>query len=371
MNEFEPEQESLPRRIPALLTYLNPFRLIQATPSDEWTPTIEEINSGTWDRVKLHEIIGGIDVGLPPPYHMAVCFDGALALPPIPELRAADKAVEFFNRCLGALLLGGIYCEAVTLDHVEVGYILDWKYVRETGQGKSFVNQFHLTARRAMAPPIHAIELLNPRKLDLRDLSKSAEIGIQILSQISELNPGFLLKGTTSLARHDWGAALANLWVVVEELTSHLWKKRVLLPASSSNILIPGRQDQLQDNRTWTTSAKHELLHQIGLLSPEIMLDLQPARKARNNLVHQGISPDNKSATAAFNAIKGLFGLCTDVDIPLFKLDLDDHSLSDPFQPRAYNEPLEPKYWMAIPKLPGEEEIEREEVAMRSLQSIN
>src|SRR5438128_6852819 len=119
-----------PRSTPALVTYLQPFRIVADDGDQSWNVTIEQVNRGIWDYVKLHEIVGGIDVGLESPYHMIVCFDGGLALPPIPELRSVPRAVEFFNRCLGALLLGGIYCEAVTLDHIETGRILDWKYLR-------------------------------------------------------------------------------------------------------------------------------------------------------------------------------------------------------------------------------------------------
>jgi hypothetical protein len=56
---------------------------------------------------------------------------------------------------------------------------------------------------------------------------------------------------------------------------------------------------------------------------------------------------------------------CGDQVIPLKALDLADHTLSDPFIPR---EPvtLEPTHWLAIPKLPGEEELERLEAVERS-----
>jgi hypothetical protein len=54
--------------------------------------------------------------------------------------------------------------------------------------------------------------------------------------------------------------------------------------------------------------------------------------------------------------------------IPLFDLDLSDHPVSDPFAPRKLEG--EPKYWMAIPKLPGEEELEKLEASLpRQLRS--
>jgi hypothetical protein len=120
----------MPRRIPALITYLHPFYLIEGEGIEPWQVTIDDVNRAAWDYVKLHEVVGGLDVGLNAPYHLVLGRDGALALPPIPELREHQRVVEFFNRCLAALLLGGIYCEAITLDNLETGSILDWKYIR-------------------------------------------------------------------------------------------------------------------------------------------------------------------------------------------------------------------------------------------------
>src|SRR4051812_40448979 len=95
-----------PRRVAAMVVYLHPFRMVGSTTLSEWAASIEQVNHGDWDYVKLHEIAGGIDVGLPAPYHMLVGRDGALALPPLPQLRSDQQAVEFFNRCLAAFLLG-------------------------------------------------------------------------------------------------------------------------------------------------------------------------------------------------------------------------------------------------------------------------
>ncbi|MGC1588326.1 MAG: hypothetical protein WA791_21900, partial [Rhodomicrobium sp.] len=108
------------RRVPALISYLSPFRIVEKDDAPEpWSATIEQVNRQSWDYVALHEVIGGVDVGLKSPYHMVVARDGALALPPLPELRSDQAAVEFFNRCLAALLLGGVYCEAINLDGLD------------------------------------------------------------------------------------------------------------------------------------------------------------------------------------------------------------------------------------------------------------
>jgi hypothetical protein len=50
---------------------------------------------------------------MPSPYHMVVARDGAVGLPVLPPTRDISVAAEQFNRCFAALLVGGVYCEAV------------------------------------------------------------------------------------------------------------------------------------------------------------------------------------------------------------------------------------------------------------------
>lgn len=127
LSEIDQEEELAKRRVPALITYLSPFRIVEKDDTSEpWSATIEQTNGNCWDYVALHEVIGGVDVGLASPYHMVIARDGALALPPLPELRSDQAVVEYFNRCLAALLLGGIYCEAINLDGLDLGCIIDW-----------------------------------------------------------------------------------------------------------------------------------------------------------------------------------------------------------------------------------------------------
>lgn len=87
-----------------------------------------------------------------------------------------------------------------------------------------------------------------------------------------------MLRGTTAYARRDWGAALANLWIVVEQMTSHLWERNVLKEAKEAPF-ITGRMDSLADNRTWTVSVKHEVLFQRGVLSASAFTELNQARR--------------------------------------------------------------------------------------------
>lgn len=324
---------AFPRRVPAMVIYLHPFRIIGSSTLDDWSVSIEEINRQEWDYIKLHEIAGGIDVGLPDPYHMVVGRDGALALPTISMLRSDQEAVEFFNRCLAALLLVGIYCTSVNLDHLEFGSIIDWKYIRSTG-GPGGANRFHELIRRRAASPLEGIALLNPRTISFKSLEMAAEKGFALLKSVPQLSPEFLLKGVSGIARRDWGLALSNLWIIIEQLTEYLWQRHIIEPVQIEDNRIIGRLDQLRDNRTWSAANRHELLFSKGILSDAILRQLYVARKARNELSHRGTHPNEIAARSAYNAAVMLFQcIVGDEDIPLARVDLSDHSLSDPFKP--------------------------------------
>ena len=166
MSEHDsPEENALKeRRVPCLVAFLHPFRIIDAAESPNWSVSIDQINTGSWDYVALHEIVGGIDVGLESPYHMVVCRDGGLALPPVLNLRGNQAAVEFFNRCLASILLGGIYCEAITLDGLDFGFVLDRKYVRVTTCSAAAANRFHFLIRGQHPSALDAIALEEPEQ---------------------------------------------------------------------------------------------------------------------------------------------------------------------------------------------------------------
>jgi hypothetical protein len=353
------------RRVPCMVAFLQPFRIVNAPSSPPWNVTVDDVNNLAWDYAALHEMVGGVDVGLRAPYHMVFSRDGGVALPPVPELRNDQEAVEFFNRCFAALLLGGVYCEAIGLDGLDFGSIIDWKYIRVHTSASAAANRFHQLIRLQRASPFEAITLCGPRTAQISDLVTAMAAGRSILDALPELSGEFLLKGVTGIARRDWGTALANIWIVVEQITSNLWERRIVRPAQAPDP-IPGRVDQLSDPRTWTIAMRHELLHQISVLSRQTLRRLSEARKARNALAHSGKHPTADAAQAAYAAVTDLLEVAVpELPIPLFTLDLADHALSDPFAPVEETE-INPTHWMEIPKLPGELELERLEAKHRA-----
>ncbi|MCX7319943.1 MAG: hypothetical protein NT113_10795 [Hyphomicrobiales bacterium] len=342
------------------MTYLSPFRIIDADHLPPWSVTIEQINDQSWDYATLHEIVGAIDVGLRQPYNVVITRDGGLALPPLCDLNVDHAAVQFFNRCLAGLLIGGVYCEAISADGLDTGFALDWKYVRSRKAGQAASNRFHEQIRYARASPLEAIRLLDPRNVRLSNLETAMRTGLGVLDRVTKLRGDLLLKGVTGVARRDWEAGLSNLWIVIEQIVSHIWDFEIIQKVEA-NAGVPSklRRNQLSDNRTWTAAAKLEMLCQKGILSVASLAQISAARKARNDLAHEGHTPSEASAWAALGGIRSLLAaIMPGQKIPLFDLDLSDHVLSDPLLPPSQIGG-EPKYWLQIPKLPGEAELEK------------
>ncbi|MFZ0600257.1 MAG: hypothetical protein WAN05_02605 [Roseiarcus sp.] len=345
------------RRVPCMIAYLHPFRVVQADGQPTWNATIDQINHRDWDYAALHEVVGGIDVGLQSPYHLAVGRDGALALPPIDGLRSTQAAVEFFNRCLAGLLLGGVYCEAINPDGLDLGSIIDWTYIRAHRYGPAAANRFHEHVRYRQANPMEAIALVHPRQVGLAELQAAMKVGLRALDTVPLVRGEYLLRGTTGLARLDWGSSLANLWIVVEQLVAELWERKVVAPTLEADP-FKARRSQLMDTRSWTASTRIEMLYQKGVINLDTIRALSKARKARNDLHHSGQHPSPDDARAAYQGVTGLVVVALgDERPPLFDLDLTDHALVDPFAP-PQRLPGEPTHWMEIPKLPGELELE-------------
>jgi hypothetical protein len=353
---LEAALEALARRYSgAFVFYLHPFRLIEPGDEETWSASIDEINRHGWDYVGLHEVVGRLDVGLPEPFNLMVARDGAVGLPALAQFASDQAAVQFINQCFGALLLGGVYCEAVSCDGLELGGLLDWTYIRVHRHGLAAPNVFHEEIRRRQASPLQAIALCQPRRVALSALTAAMAIGRAVLDRLPNLSGEFLLRGVTGVARRDPNAGLADLWIVNEQLLSGLWEAHVLKPADRP-APSGARRDQLADSRTWTASARAELLHQKGVLPLEALTLLSRVRKARNALVHQGASVSMEEAETCLSATKALLRVTLDGEaLPFFDLDLADHGLSDPFTPPVMR--AQPTHWMPILELPGELEI--------------
>ena len=94
--------------------------------------------------------------------------------------------------------------------------------MRIRGQSQSYSTRFHDLLRSQRASPLEAIALEEPRSIDFETIRVAITKGKAILDKIPQLGGEFLLRGVTGVARRDWGSALANLWIAIEQLTSYL-----------------------------------------------------------------------------------------------------------------------------------------------------
>jgi hypothetical protein len=89
---------------------------------------------------------------------------------------------------------------------------------------------------------IEAIALFQPRTVSFGQLRTAMADGLAALATVPQLSGEFLLKGVSGIARRDWGRALSNLWITIEQLTGFLWEREVLanLPEGAERIDASG-----------------------------------------------------------------------------------------------------------------------------------
>lgn len=107
--------------------------------------------------------------------------------------------------------------------------------------------------------------------------------------------------------------ALTFLWVVVEEITDHLWLQNIIDNVTGENS--KKRKEMLKDTRTYIISVKQEILLQIGILDEKIYNNIFEIRQARNKLVHEGKLISESKATLLFETVKELLALVSKTNI--------------------------------------------------------
>ena len=207
------------RRVPCMIAYLHPFRVVQADGQPTWNATIDQINHRDWDYAALHEVVGGIDVGLQSPYHLAVGRDGALALRRSTAFGRhrprSSSSTDVSRGCCWA----GYIAKPSTQTALISGRSSTGHTSGRTGTGRS-------------SKPVPRTRSLSPGEPDGGNRSGASTSGwarrtpgcYEGRFASSRHGPAcawrILLRGTTGLARLDWGSSLANLWIVVEQLVA-------------------------------------------------------------------------------------------------------------------------------------------------------
>jgi hypothetical protein len=343
--------------VPVITANFSPLRFVLRSEDDLWAPTLDQINNRDYDYVKLHRMSTFFDVGIAP-YSLGVCFDGTLVLPAISKFHDRSHALAQFNRTLAELLLGGVYCEAVTPDDIGYGSLSFTAYVRIQGAAAGPSASFHRAARSKHIGTIDVISLLKPETITTDELHKALRAGRELVSKLGEIPSEQVLYGTTFYVRKQWAESLIHIWTTTERIVELAWQKYVV---GTYEAASKKRRAFLDDHRTWPVSAKLEVLFQKSLLSTSTYDILDEVRKARNDFAHRGILPTHDVALKALRGCFELASLCAS-DFKLTGLFEQVVSLvvarCNPklFPEKTKFETNEVSHWLALPPLPGDVE---------------
>lgn len=316
-----------------------------------WAPTLEQINRRDYDYVKLHRMSTYFDVGIAP-YSLGVCFDGTLVLPALQEFQDRSHARALFNATLTELLLGGVYCEAVTPDDIGYGSLSFDSYLRIHGGGSGPSISFHKAARQKHIGTLDVISLLNPESITIEELQESLESGRKLVNKLGEIPREQVLYGTTFYVRQQWVESLIHMWTITERIVELAWQKFVV---STDEAPSRKRRAFLEDHRTWPVSTKLEILFQKNLLPASTYGILDEVRKARNDFIHRGVSPTHEAAS---KSLRGCFELASLYASEFKQTELFEQVVSQVVA--RCNPELFPKtthevaYWLELPPLPGD-----------------
>lgn len=227
-----------------------------------------------------------------------MCYDGAIAIPKNENFKLKENAIIFFSEFFTKLILADFYIEGLDQKDIVSGNLDNNWAIWPTSLGSSYISSLHSKIRMKETSNIDTILLSSPRILKVSELNAKLNIGEQILSEIKNLSPIFLLRGFTEYQYKNWDLVLSNLWITIEQLIDSLWENKFInIEKNNPNNPISNRIKSLkEDNRTWSMSVKLELLFQKRILSEEIYSKLTDCRKVRNKLVHDGKKVEKETA---------------------------------------------------------------------------
>jgi hypothetical protein len=276
---------------------------------EEWSPSIDEINAGSYEATKLFRSSLNVDVGIVP-LSLIVVFDGTLVLPACAEI-PKQRALAIFNKHLTNLLLGGMLVEEVAPDDVTSGSLNFWGYHRHhVPRGR--YTKLSQSLRMARGGPDESIMLYQPKKIAKASYLQIHEAGLCLSRKLPANLPTVLLPALTSFSNEKWERSLILSWTSIELIIEKMWKEKVLGGPGISGVSRKRRKDFLSDTRTWSSSTRIELLWQMGHISDSMYALADKARAARNAFIH---SADDCSPEAARSGVDACLNLIDSVAV--------------------------------------------------------
>ena len=344
---------------PILIANFKPFRLISRDDLDSWEPSLEEINSSTYDYVKLHRASKFFDAHLPKPMPACFGFDGSLIFPFIEEFKNDDSVVEEVNRILASLFLGGIYVESISPSDVSRGSMNATGYYRHSLTHSSN-SGFHRAIGECDAGSLASIRLLHPEILEAGKVISAYNYGHQVLAKLPTLSPSLFISAFTYYKKHQLREALAHAWIGIEQILEFIWKETIVENAKSVNI--PKRRKFIESQQ-WNSAHKIEMLYQQDLIKEELYSSLSKARFARNSFIHKGLTPLYEDTHSALMSLIILVEVASKInDVDFIRSNLEQHlskqsklCIPQTLVPeKRNNEALNVQYWRGIKAIPGD-----------------
>jgi hypothetical protein len=271
--------------------------------------SLEQINNCTYNHALLCKIIGSVqNTFKQKTLTFLVCGDGGLAISCNQALSYNDLLLNY-NDMLCKLLLGGLDVEAISQKDITRGSFHGEKMVWPVDFGYSYNSYMHAMIRMKLCNNVDAIKLLGASSsaISIEQLKAYLIKGESISAKIDNLSTYYLLNGITELKYGNWSAALSDLWIVTEQIIDYLWVNFFVSDPDRDPEIPSRKQTLINDNRTYSTSVKQEMLYQIGILTKNTFSNLYTVRKARNKLVHEGKMVSEEIAKILYESIDELF----------------------------------------------------------------
>lgn len=288
--DYKELSSSVPTFNPAWISFLFPLGTFLLPDSENSLDiSLEEINNNSYNGEKFQAI--STTIKLP----SSICklpillsYDGCLAIPMDKNISTVDQAVNLINKIKGAIFLGGILVEATDYKEIECGNLSD--------DGQS-INSYMISGYNRLRSNQSSLSelsiVIKPNYIKTSQFQDALNLGLHVSNNINKLSIEFIMRGYKALIAWNTGDALNNLWIAVEQLTSFLYERDILEKINTlSSELKQEINKRKKNDGDMSIYNKHELLKMLGSLKEDCVKTLSIARKKRNDLAHEGITPE-------------------------------------------------------------------------------
>jgi hypothetical protein len=331
--DYEEPISDVPSYNPAWITFLFKQGTILFNEQNKLEITLDEINTNRYNGRELSKIIAilpNIDKNCNLP--ILVSVDGSISIPVNETYNTKELAVNKMNEIISALFLGGINLNAIHLGDLEQGTLL------EGGEYNfSYIPSDYNRFRNNGASISELGIFLHPHYINVENFKQAYNIGFDLMQSIS-FSPLFLVQGYHSMQLWKTADALSNLWIVVEQLTDLILNK---LPEHQADTIYKA----LNITQAKKIHMKHKVLKEGNVISESCYNTLDKARDKRNDLVHEGKTPEHSIVEQLWVVLFELFELASGKKLDdLFKLTVNQKTQKIIRSDNGlYKKPINPK----------------------------